>query len=82
MYRLLEILINNDVFLSFRPDNANDSIVFTFRKTKSDGVLFNKSYRMTNTEINNLDVNIAEVLIDFAERFIKEFNEEDKKCCE
>lgn len=82
MYRLLEILINNDVFMSFRPDSANDSIVFTFRKTKSDWVLFNKSYRMTNTEINNLDVNIAEVLIDFAKRFIKEFNEEDKKCCE
>lgn len=79
MYRLLEILNANDVFMSIRPDVDGDSVVFTFRKTKSNGVLFNKSYRMTNTEINGLDVNIMEVLIDFAERFIKEFEAEQEK---
>lgn len=79
MYRLLEILIENDIFMSFRPDNENDSIVFTFRKTNHIKMMFNKSYRMTNAEFNGLDVNIAEVLIDFAERFIKDYEEEQKK---
>lgn len=79
MYRLLEILNANDVFMSIRPDVDNDSTVFTFRKTNHLKQLYNKSYRMTNAEINGLDVNIMEVLIDFAERFIKEYEEEQKK---
>lgn len=76
MYRLLEILNAKNVFMSIRPDIPADSVVFTFRKTDHRKKLHNKSYRMTNTEINGLDVNIAEVLIDFAERFIKEFEAE------
>lgn len=79
MYRLLEILNANDVFMSIRPDVDNDSVVFTFRKTNHMEEVYNKCYRMTNAEINGLDVNIMEVLIDFAERFIKAFEVEQEK---
>lgn len=76
MYRLLEYLYENDLFMSQRPDTFNDCIVFTFRKTNSKNELINKSYRLTNVEINSLNVNIMEVLIDFAMRFMDEFNAE------
>ena len=79
MYRLLEILNANDVFMSIRPDVDGDSVVFAFRKTNRMEEVYNKCYRMTNAEINGLDVNITEVVIDFAERFIKGFEAEQEK---
>lgn len=78
MHRLLDYLHNNDLFLSFRP--AKDgSVVFTFRKTNNLGQVSGKFYKMTKVEIDNV-VDMQDVLLDFAERFMNEFNaNEDKK---
>ena len=79
MYRLLEYLFENDLFMSNRPDVEGKSMVFTFRKRNHKTEVISRSYRLTMVEINNLDVNIAEVLIDFAERFMDEFKKEQDK---
>ena len=76
MYELLKMLRQNDLFMSIRPDTEGGSMVFTFRKTNHKGTQRNKSYRLTDTEVMALKVDIEDVLIDFGRRFMDEFNSE------
>lgn len=75
MHRLLEFLMANDIFMSFKPDVGDNCMIVAFRKTMSSGTPYNRYYRMSNVEINRLNIDILDVLIDFAERFVVEFND-------
>ena len=79
MHRLLEYQMENDLFMSLRPDVKAGCMVVTFRKTLSNNTLLNRSYRLSDIEINRLNIDNVDVLIDFAEKFMKEFNAEDEK---
>ena len=76
MHRLLEYLMKNDLFMSFRPDVEAGCMVVTFRKTNSESKLIFRSYRMSGLEINLLNIDTVDVMLDFAEKFMKEFSEE------
>lgn len=71
--------MKNDLFLSFRPDVSAGRMVVTFRKTLSNSRQFWRSYRMSEVEINRLNVDNVDVILDFAEKFMKEFKAEDEK---
>ena len=75
MHRLLEFLMANDIFMSFKPDVEDNCMIVTFRKTMSSGTPYYKYYRMSGVEINRLNIDNLDVLIDFAERFVVDFND-------
>ena len=79
MHRLLEYQMKNDLFMSCRPDVNAGRMVVTFRKTLSNGQQFWRTYPMSEVEINRLNVDNVDVILDFAEKFMKEFNAEDEK---
>ena len=76
MHRVLEELMKYDLFMSFRPDDLN-TMVITFRKTDDQGIMRFRSYRLSEIEISRLNIDIVDVLLDFIDRFMKDFN--DKK---
>ena len=79
MHRLLEFQIKNDLFISFKPDVSAGRMVVTFRKTLSNRQQFWRTYPMSEVEINRLNIDNVDVILDFAEKFMKEFNTEDEK---
>ena len=79
MHKLLETLMKNDLFMSFRPEVDTNNMVVTFRKTGVNGKLHYKTYKLSEVEVSRLSIDIVDVLEDFVERFMKEFNEEEDK---
>ena len=82
MHRLLEFLMANDIFMSFKPDVVFDepeTMVVKFGKYLCDDVPFWRSFKLSGVEINLLNIDSVDVLLDFAERFMKAFNEENAK---
>lgn len=81
MHRLLELLMSKDLFMSFRPDitQTGKDMVVGFRKTLCNGQTYNRTYRLTDVEVNRLGIDIDDVIIEFAERFLRDFENEDTK---
>lgn len=79
MHRLLEFQMKNDLFISLRPDVKTGRMIVTCRKTLCNNTQFWRSYPMSDVEINRLNIDNVDVILDFAERFMKEYKAEDAK---
>lgn len=79
MISMMKKLMAYNLFWSCKPDVDANTMIFTFRKTNHKGQVIHKTYRMTLIEMERLSVDIEDVLIDFAERFMEDFNAEEDK---